>query len=337
MKVFAYLQKLGRSLMLPVAVLPAAALFLRFGSADLLGKYLGGNDNVLREAGLIAFQYMPLIFAAGVAIGISDDGHGTAVLSAILAFYTLNQVGAQWAKMFYGAVPESWDIGTLGGVIAGVIAGETYNKYKNIKLPDIFAFFAAKRFVPMATLFFSVLIAIVFGGIWPTFQNGIASFYTSVASLPKPGQTFVYITTERLLIPFGLHHILNALFIFDAQFGDSIRFFKGMPGAGYIMAGAYPLKMFILPGLAAAFVVTAKKQNKKSNYCYYAFRSPCYILNRYYRTNWIYILIFSTSFIYCLFTMSWTMRFNCYIYRSPSRLWILSWSNGLPTKLWYCH
>ena len=262
MKIFAYLQKVGKSLMMPVAVLPAAALFLRFGSADLLGQFMGGDNNVLRKVGEIAFAQMPLIFAAGVAIGISDDGHGAAVLAAILSFFTLNVVGEQWAKTIWSDFSGKWDIGTLGGITAGIIAGEMYNRFKNFQLPEILSFFAAKRFVPMVTLALSFFVAAIFGLVWPSLQNGVSSFYQLIQSTPNFVQGGVHVTTERLLIPFGLHHIWNAIVLFADPGGDAFRFFKGEAGSGVMMVGKFVLNMFALPAVAFAMISTAKPEKR---------------------------------------------------------------------------
>ena len=263
MKFFDYLQRVGKSLMMPVAVLPAAALFLRFGSSDLLGQFIGSgtDDNVLRGVGEIAFAHMPLIFAAGVSIGIANDGHGTAVLAAILAFYTINTVGHQWAKWIY-SYKGNWDIGTLGGIIAGIIAGEMYNRFKDFQLPDFLAFFAAKRFVPMVTLAVAFLVSGIFGLIWPTMQNGVEGFYAIVKTTPNYIQGGIHVTTERLLLPFGLHHIWNAIVLFAKPGGDFTRFIE-QDGGGVMMVGKFVLNMFALPAVALAMISVARPENKK--------------------------------------------------------------------------
>ncbi len=263
MKAFAYLQKIGKSLMIPVAVLPAATLFFRLGSQDLLGQFfnLQSNDNVLHSVGKIAFDNLALIFAVGVAIGIANDGNGIAALAAILAFFTINIVGKQWAEWVYN-FKGNWEIGTFGGIIAGIMAGEMYNRFKNFKPPDFLGFFGAERFVLISTLGFSFLLAGLFGMIWPTLQGGVEDFYNIIKATPNFVQGGVHVATERLLIPIGLHHIWNAVVLFAKPGGDFIRFME-QDGGGAMMVGKFVINMFALPGIALAIIATAKKENKK--------------------------------------------------------------------------
>ena len=263
MKFFDYLQKVAKSLMMPVIVLPAATLFLRLGSSDLLGQFIGNgtNDNVLRGVGAIAFDHLPLIFAVGVSIGIANDGHGTAVLAAILAFFIIETVGHQWAEWIWN-YKGNWEVGTIGGIVAGIVAGEIHNRFKDFQLPDVLGFFAGQRFVPLVTLAVTFGVAGIFGLIWPTMQNGLEGFYGIIKAMPNYIQGGVHVTTERLLLPIGLHHIWNAIVLFAKPGGDFIRFIE-QDGGGSMMVGKFVLNMFAIPAIGLALISVAKPENKR--------------------------------------------------------------------------
>lgn len=159
------------------------------------------------------------------------------------------------------------------GIVMGIIAGSLYNKYYNIKLPEFLGFFGGKRFVPIATSFAGVLVGIVFGYTWPTLQNGLDAIGNAAANSGAIG-TFFFGFANRLLIPVGLHHVLNSIFWFtfgsftnaagEVVNGDLWRYFAGDPTAGIYMAGWYPVMMFGLPAAVYAMYMAAKKENKKA-------------------------------------------------------------------------
>lgn len=253
------LQKLGKSLMTPIAVLPAAGLLLRLGAADVL------NWPWMTKAGGAIFDNLPLIFAVGIAVGFADENNGVAGIAAAVGYFVLNNVAT--------AINADINMGVLSGIIIGIMAGNLYNRYRGIKLPDFLGFFGGRRFVPIVTSFFSLLLGIIFGFIWPPIQNGINAIGNALTGSGAIG-TFFYGLLNRALIPFGLHHVINTLIWF--QFGnftnaagkiitgDLNRFFAGDPAAGYFMAGFFPIMMFGLPAACLAMITTAKKQNKKA-------------------------------------------------------------------------
>ncbi|MBM7854862.1 PTS system N-acetylglucosamine-specific IIC component [Desulfohalotomaculum tongense] len=252
--VFGKLQKLGKSLMLPIAVMPVVALFLRFGV--LL------DIPFITAAGDAVFNNLPILFAIGVAIGLAKDNNGAAGLAGVVGYFTATAVAPA-----INEVIEVKKMGVLAGMIAGVVAGILYNKYHDIKLPDFLGFFAGKRFVPIITSLVSIFIGIAYGFVWPQVQGAIdmVANWTTVAG---SAGYFVYGTVNRLLIPTGLHHILNSIvwFIFgeyNGATGDLGRFFAGDPTAGVFMTGFFPIMMFGLPAAALAMYTTAKKENKK--------------------------------------------------------------------------
>ncbi|MCT4595423.1 MAG: N-acetylglucosamine-specific PTS transporter subunit IIBC [Anaeromicrobium sp.] len=252
--VFGKLQKLGKSLMLPIAVMPVVALLLRFGAL--------WNSKVLIAAGEAVFGNLPILFAIGVAIGLAKDNNGAAGLAGAIGYYTTTAV----APVFNEAI-EVKKMGVLAGMVAGIVAGNLYNRYNEIKLPDFLGFFAGKRFIPIITSLVSIVIGIAYGYIWPPVQVAIDSVANWIIGAGAPGY-FVFGTVNRLLIPTGLHHILNSIvwFVFgefNGATGDLGRFFAGDKTAGVFMTGFFPVMMFGLPAAALAMYTTAKRENKK--------------------------------------------------------------------------
>ncbi|MGM0380342.1 MAG: N-acetylglucosamine-specific PTS transporter subunit IIBC [Bacillota bacterium] len=256
--IFGKVQKVGKALMLPVAVLPIAALLLRLGAGDVLGIPF------VMAAGDAIFSNLAILFGIGVAIGIAKDNNGAAGLAGAVGYFTLTE-GAK-------AINDEINMGVLAGIIAGLLAGSLYNKFHNIELPDWLAFFGGKRFVPIITGLVSIVLAYAFGYIWPPIQNGIHSVGTAMIDAGAAG-VFGFGFLNRLLIPAGLHHVLNSLFWFifgeftntagEVVTGDLHRFFAGDPSAGIFMTGFYPIMMFGLPAAALAMYTTAKKNKAK--------------------------------------------------------------------------
>lgn len=262
--VFAILQKIGKSLMLPVSVLPAAGILLRIGQDDLLGRY-GIIFKNLAIAGDAIFANLPLIFAVGVAIGFSG-GEAVASLAAVIGQLILQAVLLGMGKRF--GVPIN--MGVFGGIIIGLISAILYNKYHDIKLPQVLGFFGGKRFVPIITSFASLIFAIIGATIWQPIQN-VINIFAKWASTSIFGPAF-YAAGKRLLIPLGLHHIYYPPFLYQfgeytfngiKYFGDTARYFHGDPTAGVFMASEYPIVMFGLPGAALAIIAASKRENRK--------------------------------------------------------------------------
>lgn len=252
-----YLQKLGKSLMLPIAVMPVAGLMLRLGSPDLL------NLHFLSAAGDAIFANLAILFAIGIAIGFAKDNNGSAGLSGAVAFFTLTACAI--------AINKDIKMGVFGGLIAGILAGELYNRFHNIKLPDYLGFFSGRRFVPIISGFSAVFAGFVLGYVWPIIQHGLDNFAEFVVGLGALG-TFVFGFFNRLLIPVGLHHVMNAFFwngfgSFDGPngqvVGDIPRFLAGDPTAGYFQSGFFPIMMFGVLGICLAIYTLAKKSDKK--------------------------------------------------------------------------
>jgi N-acetylglucosamine PTS system EIICBA or EIICB component len=256
--VFAFFQRIGKSLMLPIAVLPAAGLLLRFGQKDLL------NIPFIAQTGDAIFANLALIFAIGVAVGWAHDNSGAAGLAGAIGYLVLKN-GAV-------AIDKGIDMGVLGGIIAGLVAGALYNRFHDIKLPEYLGFFAGKRFVPIITVFAIIILAAIFGYVWPPIQAAIHNFGEWIISLGAVGSA-IFGTVNRLLIPIGLHHVLNTMFWFDfgtftnaageVVKGDIARFLAGDSTAGLYMTGFFPIMMFGLPAAGLAMIVAAKPENRQ--------------------------------------------------------------------------
>ena len=271
---FGTLQKIGKALMLPVAVLPVAGILLGVGSAgfsfipDLI-------SSIMAQAGGSVFGNLPVIFAIGTAIGLTENDGVSSVASVVGFAVMLGTMGTM--ANFLGLEPSTVmgiatiDTGVFGGIIAGILASSMFNRFYRIELPDYLGFFAGKRFVPIATGVFAILLGIILSFIWPPIQGVINAFsHWSVNENPEAAG-FVYGLVERLLIPFGLHHIWNVPFhmemgeFIDASGtvfnGDIARFFAGDPTAGFL-AGGYLFKMFGLPAAAIAMWHCARPENR---------------------------------------------------------------------------
>lgn len=260
---FGKLQKVGKALMLPIAVMPAAAILLRLGAG--VPGIEGIVAQIMLQAGSAIFDNLYLLFGIGIALGLAKDNHGAAALAGA--------VGVLVTKNVYTVINPDINTGVMVGIIMGVIAGVLYNKFHNIKLPEFLGFFGGKRFVPIITSFAGVAMGIVFGILWPFAQNGIDAIGNAAINAGAVG-TFFFGFGNRLLIPIGLHHVLNSIFWFtfgsftnvagEVVNGDLWRYFAGDPTAGVYMAGFFPMMMFGLPAACLAMYHSAKKENKKA-------------------------------------------------------------------------
>ncbi|GER89573.1 PTS acetylglucosamine transporter subunit IIB [Dictyobacter vulcani] len=276
-RVLGALQTLGRSLMLPIAVLPAAALLLRLGQTDMLGQFHWHFINWeihldwIGKAGDAIFSNLPLIFAIGIAIGLSG-GEGTAALAAVVGFLVFTAV-------FNNIIPQikaadgtlkpdpNITMDVLSGILMGLVAAGLYKKYHDIRLPDYLGFFGGRRFVPIITALTALVLGLIFGIIWPPIGQVINAIGSGIVSL-GPFGAGIYGFLNRLLIPTGLHHVLNSYFWFElgsykgadgtVVHGDLHRYFAGDPSSGNYMAGFFVMMMFGLPAACLAMIRHAK-------------------------------------------------------------------------------
>ncbi len=288
------LQPLGRALMLPIAVLPVAALLLRIGQPDLLGApalaaMTHGVSltvaNTFGAAGGAIFGSLGLIFAIGVAVGLARENHGAAGLAGVVCYVIATkgvevlmvappEVAAkavEGAKDLAVAAWKAKEIGKLSipvGILSGVISGWLYNRYSTIKLPEYLAFFGGRRFVPIVAGLAGVVLALLFGAFWSTLEAGVDGLSGLVTASGNLGLV-VYGLLNRLLIVTGLHHILNNVvwFIlgdFNGVTGDLNRFAAGDRTAGAFMSGFFPVMMFGLPAACLAMLHTARPERRKA-------------------------------------------------------------------------
>ncbi|TDV62429.1 PTS system N-acetylglucosamine-specific IIB component (Glc family) /PTS system N-acetylglucosamine-specific IIC component (Glc family) [Pseudomonas sp. LP_7_YM] len=253
------LQRLGRALMLPIAILPIAGLLLRLGDTDLL------NIAIVHSAGNAIFSNLALIFAIGIAVGFARDNNGTAGLAGAIGYLVMTST--------LKVLDPHIDMGMLAGIIAGLLGGAMYNRFKEIALPEYLAFFGGRRFVPIVTGLSAVVLGLLFGLVWPPVQQGINTLGQLMLESGSIG-AFFFGVMNRLLIITGLHHILNNLvwFVFGSftdpetgrvVTGDLARYFAGDPNAGQFMTGMFPMMIFGLPAACLAMYRNALPEQRK--------------------------------------------------------------------------
>jgi PTS system N-acetylglucosamine-specific IIC component len=278
---FAQLQRLGKSLMLPIALLPAAGILLRVGQPDLLGKVdtpvIGPFFDAMSAAGGAIFANLPLLFAVGVAIGFAKKADGSTALSAVAGYLVIAEVFKVMSPIVLaGEVDQAGaqrliNYSVFGGIAVGLLTAWLFDRYHEIELPSYLGFFGGRRFVPIVVSLACLIVGFVLSYFYPLFDAGLTSVGKFIGGSGAFG-AFVYGFANRMLIPFGLHHILNTFvwFIYGSyNTGDAVvtgeltRFASGDPAAGRLTSGFYPILMFGLPGAALAMIHLAKPAQKK--------------------------------------------------------------------------
>ncbi|PSV40733.1 MULTISPECIES: N-acetylglucosamine-specific PTS transporter subunit IIBC [unclassified Photobacterium] len=282
MNILGYFQKVGKALMVPVAVLPAAAILMGIGYwIDPNGW--GANSALaafLIKAGAAIIDNMSVLFAVGVAYGMSKDKDGAAALSGFVGFLVVTTLLAPGAVAQIQGIDPSAVPAAFGkinnqfvGILVGIVSAELYNRFSNVELHKALAFFSGKRLVPILTSVAGIVIAGILMVVWPSIYGGLVHFGESIQGMGSVGAG-LYAFFNRLLIPVGLHHALNSVFWFDvAGINDIPNFLGGAksiaegtatPGVtGMYQAGFFPIMMFGLPGAALAMYHTAKAKNKE--------------------------------------------------------------------------
>ncbi len=279
---FAQLQRLGKSLMLPIAVLPAAGILLRLGQDDLLGRIetpvIGPFFDAMSAAGGALFANLPLLFAVGVAIGFAKKADGSTALAAVVGYLVMDAVFTTMSPIVHnGELDKAGDqaqinYSVFAGIVVGLVTAALFDRYHTIQLPSYLGFFGGRRFVPIVVSVASLLIAFAMSYFYPLFEVGLTSLGQFIGGAGALG-AFVYGFANRMLIPLGLHHILNSFVWFlygDYQTpdgtvvtGELTRFASGDPTAGILTSGFYPILMFGLPAAALAMIHVANKRQKK--------------------------------------------------------------------------
>ncbi len=269
--VFGVLQRIGRSLMMPIAVLPIAGLFQRFGQADIANQ-LGVSANnavsqVLLQAGNAIFNHLPLLFAVGVAIGFARKSDGSTALAAVVGFLVFDAVYTVVAG-YFKVNGEIVSMGVLAGILMGITTALLYERFHRTKLPSYLGFFGGRRLVPILAGCAALVNGVLFGLIWPVLGRGFNAMGNWIVANDVLGAG-VYGVVNRLLVPTGLHHIPNSLVWFtfgdyNGKSGDLNRFFAGDPSAGGFMTGFFPIMMFALPAACLAMIHTARPERRKA-------------------------------------------------------------------------
>jgi PTS system N-acetylglucosamine-specific IIC component len=270
-----YLQKLGRSLMLPVAVLPVASILMGIGYWIDPIDWGGGSPLAafLISAGAAIIDNMSILFAVGVALGMSRDKDGSAALAGLVAFLVITKllstatvaqlqgIETDLVNPAFGRIANQFI-----GIISGLVAAGMYNRFSKVQLTPALSFFSGKRLVPILTSVAMILVSGVLFFVWPVVYSGLVAFGTTISSMGAVGAG-IYGFFNRLLIPTGLHHALNSVFWFDAIGINDIGNFwasTGTPGVtGMYQAGFFPVMMFGLPAAALAMYHTAKTEKRK--------------------------------------------------------------------------
>ena len=281
-----FLQKLGKALMLPVAVLPICGILMGIGywlcPATMQGGEIQGVANLiglfLVKAGGALIDNMAILFAIGVGVGMSEKNDGTGGIAALASWLMLTTLlSTGFVTTIMPSIAED-ATKTLAfnkianpfiGIIAGIIGSMCYNKFKDTKLPDWLSFFSGKRCVAIIAGVVSILASVVLLFVWPLLFGGLVALGEAIVGLDVVGAG-IYAFLNRLLIPTGLHHALNNVFWFDTiGLGDLQHFWAGETSAdvswdlGMYMSGFFPCMMFGVPGAALAMVHTAKSDKKK--------------------------------------------------------------------------
>lgn len=278
-KIFSVLQKVGKSLMMPVSVLPAAGLLVALGrmlqnatqnsAGEVTNALFNGLGKVIFSGGLAIFEQLPVVFAIGVAIGFAG-GAGVAGLASVVGYFTMTNVISVIGEL--RGLDMSINTGVFGGIIIGLVSAKLYQRFFKTKLHPVLGFFSGKRLVPIVTAASALGLGVLFGFIWPPIQDVINSFGKAVMNSTL-GPAF-YAAGKRLLIPVGLHHVYYPPFLYEfGEFvtesgkvlhGETTRYFAGDPSAGRFMAAEFPIMLFGLPAATLAMYLRADKSKRKA-------------------------------------------------------------------------
>lgn len=281
MNILSYLQKVGRALMVPVATLPAAAILM--GVGYWIDPVSWGGDNALAalfiKSGAAIIDNMSVLFAIGVAYGMSKDKDGAAALTGFVGFLVLTTLCSPAAVSMIQKIPVDQVPAAFGkinnqfvGILVGIISAELYNRFSGVELPKALSFFSGRRLVPILTSFLMILVAFILMYVWPLIYNALVTFGEYIKDMGSVGAG-IYAFFNRLLIPVGLHHALNSVFWFDvAGINDIPNFLGGQQSidsgkavvgiTGRYQAGFFPIMMFGLPGAALAIYHCARPENR---------------------------------------------------------------------------
>ncbi|MEU6286947.1 PTS transporter subunit EIIC [Streptomyces sp. NPDC005047] len=279
---FQGLQKVGRSLQLPIAVLPAAGIMVRLGQDDIFGKDGLGWDRVaavFNNAGGALTGSLPILFCIGVAIGFAKKADGSTALAAVVGFLVYSKV-LEAFPVTEAVVQKGEDVaatyndpGVLGGIIMGLLAAVLWQRFHRTRLVDWLGFFNGRRLVPIIMAFVGIVVGVFFGLVWEPIGTGISNFGEWMTGLGSGGAA-LFGGVNRALIPVGMHQFVNTVAWFqlgdftnsagEVVHGDITRFLAGDPSAGIFQSGFFPIMMFGLPAAAIAIAHTARPERRKA-------------------------------------------------------------------------
>ncbi|MEJ1195802.1 MULTISPECIES: PTS transporter subunit EIIC [unclassified Streptomyces] len=279
---FQGLQKVGRSLQLPIAVLPAAGIMVRLGQDDIFGKDGLGWDRVaavFNNAGGALTGSLPILFCIGVAIGFAKKADGSTALAAVVGFLVYSKV-LEAFPVTEAVVKKGEDVaatyndpGVLGGIIMGLLAAVLWQRFHRTRLVDWLGFFNGRRLVPIIMAFVGIVVGVVFGLVWEPIGTGISNFGEWMTGLGAGGAA-LFGGVNRALIPVGMHQFVNTVAWFqlgdftnaagEVVHGDITRFLAGDPSAGIFQSGFFPIMMFGLPAAAIAIAHCARPERRKA-------------------------------------------------------------------------
>ncbi|MET8455826.1 MULTISPECIES: PTS transporter subunit EIIC [Streptomyces] len=279
---FQGLQKVGRSLQLPIAVLPAAGIMVRLGQDDIFGKDGLGWDRVaavFNNAGGALTGSLPILFCIGVAIGFAKKADGSTALAAVVGFLVYSKV-LEAFPVTEAVVKKGEDVaatyndpGVLGGIIMGLLAAVLWQRFHRTRLVDWLGFFNGRRLVPIIMAFVGIVVGVFFGLVWEPIGTGISNFGEWMTGLGSGGAA-LFGGVNRALIPVGMHQFVNTVAWFqlgdftnsagEVVHGDITRFLAGDPSAGIFQSGFFPIMMFGLPAAAIAIAHTARPERRKA-------------------------------------------------------------------------
>ncbi|AXI77728.1 PTS transporter subunit EIIC [Peterkaempfera bronchialis] len=262
---FQGLQKIGRSLQLPIAVLPAAGILLRLGKDDVFGVqglHWVKVADVFETAGGAIFDNLPLLFCVGIAIGFARKADGSTALASLVGYLVYHNV----LTVFPDGQGKPQDPGVLGGIVVGLLSAVLWQRYHRRKLVEWLGFFNGRRLVPIVMAFAGTLLGVLFGLLWGPIGSGLDRASGWVIGLGASGAG-VFGLVNRVLLPFGMHQFVNTFFwqqvgTYHGIHGDQNRFFAGDPTAGQFMGGFFPIMMFGLPAAALAIAHCARPERR---------------------------------------------------------------------------
>ena len=346
-----WLKRAGEILITPVSLLPLAGLLIMAG--DLTGRLGFIGAGILTRSGSALILQFPLFVAITLAYGLASARNGAAALTAAVSYLAFGQAGAALFAIVAGeSVQPPFNMGLLGGILVGLIAAALHNTCRSIRLPSWLRFFEGIRLSAMLAVLASILAGTAGGALWATIQGSLADV---AARLPQlgAGGAFSYGLLNRLLLPFGLHHVLNQVIWFDiGEFtsqsgqlvtGDLNRFLAGDPTAGRFLAGFYPMMIFGVPAIALCFTLTARIKNRTRLYLLMAITALVSLISGV-TEPLEYLILFVSPLLYVIYALLFGLSMlisyqlqihNGFAFSTGLTDYLAFWNNAThPERIW---